>query len=100
WVGADYAITAQNNFSPIPKSAADAAAETPGVEAVGDVRTGDTEIFGKRTFATAVNPGTSGISNMDWKQGSKEVLRTLGANGAFVDDDYVDGHDLDVGSRV
>ena len=31
---ADYAITAQNNFNPIPTSAADAAAKAPGVEAV------------------------------------------------------------------
>ena len=32
----DYAITAQNNFSPIPIDAADAAAKAPGVMAVGE----------------------------------------------------------------
>ncbi len=37
----DYAITAQNNFSPIPISAAEAAAQAPGVTAVGSVRTGE-----------------------------------------------------------
>ena len=36
----DYAITAQNNFSPIPIDAAEAAAKAPGVTAVGNVRTG------------------------------------------------------------
>ena len=35
----DYAITAQNNFSPIPIDAAEAAAKAPGVQAVGNVRT-------------------------------------------------------------
>ena len=34
----DYAITAQNNFSPIPIAAGDAVARAPGVTAVGDVR--------------------------------------------------------------
>ena len=37
----DYAITAQNNFSPIPIDAADAAAKAPGVVAVMNVRTGE-----------------------------------------------------------
>src|SRR5581483_11743380 len=39
WKHADYAITAQNNFSPIPTSAADAAARMPLVTAVSNVRT-------------------------------------------------------------
>ena len=38
WTDADYAITAQNNFSPIPVAVERGIAETPGVEAVGDVR--------------------------------------------------------------
>ena len=38
----DFAITAQNNFSPIPTEAADAAAQVDGVTAVGNVRTGET----------------------------------------------------------
>ena len=38
---ADYAITAQNNFDPIPPSAASAAAKTPGVETIASVRGGD-----------------------------------------------------------
>ena len=53
---ADYAITAQNNFSPIPISAADAAAKVPGVTAVANVRVGDAKVFGSVDQATAVNP--------------------------------------------
>jgi putative ABC transport system permease protein len=37
----DYAITAQNNFSPIPVSAAEAAEKANGVESVASVRTGE-----------------------------------------------------------
>ncbi len=100
WGGADYAVTAQNNFSPIPIAAAEAAAKAPGVEAVGNVRTGEARAFGKTFFATAVDPGTSQIFNMRWKAGSTEVLAALGDDGAFVDNGYAKKHHLKVGSQV
>jgi ABC-type antimicrobial peptide transport system permease subunit len=100
WGGADYAVTAQNNFTPIPVAAAQAAAKAPGVQAVGNVRTGDAKVFGKRIFATAVNPATASIFTLDWKQGSNRLLATLGEDGAFVDDGYADKHRLVVGSPV
>ena len=53
----DYAITAQNNFSPIPIDAAEAAAKAPGVTAVGNVRTGEVLVYGGTEFATAVDRG-------------------------------------------
>jgi ABC-type antimicrobial peptide transport system permease subunit len=97
---ADYAITAQNNFSPIPVAVAEAAAETPGAETVGSVRTGDAQAFGERFFATAVDEGAEDVLSLDWKEGSNEVLGSLGADGAFVDDGYAEDHDLAVGSPV
>ena len=100
WGGADYAITAQNNFSPIPVAAAEAAAEAPGVEAVGNVRTGDAQVFGDEIFATAVDPPTADIFSIDWKEGSQAVLRDLGDDGAFVDDGFAEDHDLRLGSPV
>jgi len=100
WGGADYAITAQNNFSPIPTSAADAAAKAPGVEAVANVRTGQARAFNKTFFATAVNPPASTIFRLKWKQGSASVLSSLGDNGAFVDKDYAKSHHLQLGSPV
>ncbi len=96
----DYAITAQNNFSPIPTDAADAAATAPGVIAIGDVRTGETRIFGSTEFSTAVNPGMAQVINMDWKEGSQAVFSELGDDGAFVDDGFADEHDLRLGSTV
>ena len=100
WGGADYAITAQNNFNPIPTAAADAAAKLPGVEAVGNVRAGDARAFGKSIFATAVNPATRTIFDVKWKQGTNAVLAELGENGAFVDSNYGKTHHLKVGSPV
>jgi putative ABC transport system permease protein len=100
WGGADYAITAQNNFQPIPVTVADAAAKTPGVESVGNVRTGDAQAFGSRIFATAVDPPVGRILSMEWKDGSNQVVSDLGSDGAFVDDGYADSHDLTVGSPV
>jgi ABC-type antimicrobial peptide transport system permease subunit len=100
WGGADYALTAQNNFSPIPVAVAEAAAQAPGVDAVGNVRTGEAQAFGEPFFATAVDPETSTMFNIDWQEGSRDVLATLRDDGAFVDDGYAEEHDLRVGSPV
>jgi putative ABC transport system permease protein len=96
----DYAITAQNNFSPIPVDAADAAAKAPGVIAVGNVRTGAVRVFKSNEFATAVDPGAAQVIKMDWKEGSQAVLSELGNDGVFVDDGYADKHNLRTGSRI
>ncbi|MDH4177066.1 MAG: ABC transporter permease [Thermoleophilia bacterium] len=100
WRNADYAITAQNNFSPIPVSAAEAVAMAPGVTAVGNVRTGEVGAYGKTIFGTAVDPPTSEMFSLDWKVGSDRLLATLGADGAFVDLDYAKAHDLQQGSLL
>jgi ABC-type antimicrobial peptide transport system permease subunit len=96
----DYAITAQNNFSPIPIDAAEAAAQAPGVEAVMNVRTGEVRAFDETIFATAVDPTARENIALEWEDGSQEVLANLGEDGAFVDDGYADEHDLEVGSVV
>jgi ABC-type antimicrobial peptide transport system permease subunit len=97
---ADYAVTAQNNFSPIPPAAADAAAKAPGVLDVANVRVGDVKAFGKTFFATAVNPPASRIFLLNWTQGSQETLAALGDDGAFTDKGYAKTHHLTLGSPV
>jgi len=96
----DYAITAENNFAPIPVAAANTAADAPGVVAVGNVRAGEALAFGKRVQVTAVDPGTARVLELDWSAGSQNVLRTLGATGAFVDDGYAEDHELEVGDAI
>ncbi len=96
----DYAITAQNNFSPIPVDAAEAAANAPGIEAIGSTRTGEARIFDSTEFVTAVDRQAADVLTLEWKDGSQDVLRELGSDGAFVPDDYADDHDLRVGSPL
>ena len=96
----DYAITAQNNFSPIPTDAAEVAARAPGVEAIASTRTGEARIFDKTEFVTAVDSDADKVLTLDWKEGSQAVLGELGANGAFVDDTYATDHDLRIGSPI
>ena len=100
WTNADYAITAQNNFDPIPIAAANVAAKAPGVEAVANVRTGDARAFGKNFFATGVNPVGGSMFHLDWKQGSQAVFSQLGKDGFFTDDGYAKKHVLTLGSKV
>jgi putative ABC transport system permease protein len=100
WVSG-YAITAQNNFDPIPIAAGDAAARTPGVTAFANVRGGDAEIFRSVHQATAVNPEGAHIFNINWLDGgSNAIISGLGAHGAFVDDSFAKTHHLKIGSPL
>ena len=75
WTDADYAMTAQNNFSPIPASVGEGIAEVPGVEAVGDVRTGDAQVFGNAVLRDRRRPARSArCSTSTWAEGSEDVL--------------------------
>jgi putative ABC transport system permease protein len=100
WISG-YAITAQNNFDPIPVAAGNAAAHAPGVQAIANVRGGDAEIFGGVHQATAVNPGGSQIFRINWLDGgSNTVIAKLGRRGAFVDDGFAKTHHLAIGSPL
>ena len=96
----DYAITAQNNFSPIPIDAADAAANAPGAEAVASVRAGQALVFGSADSVTAVTPNAGQAIALDWVAGSQSVYSDLGENGAFIDDDFAKKHNLSLGSPI
>ena len=101
---ADYAITAQNNFDPIPPSAAKAAAEVPGVTAIASIRGGDGAILdnGKTTLitVTGAEPQTSKVIDLNWQDGSPTTIDDLGANGAVVSKAYAKDHNLTVGSPI
>ena len=96
----DYAITAQNNFSPIPIAAGEAARTAPGVIAVGDVRAGEGQVFGSNEALTAVNPQIAAVVRLNWVHGSQAVLASLGSNGAFTSDSYANKHHLTIGSPL
>src|SRR5262249_16982187 len=101
----DYAITAQNNFDPIPPSAARAAASVPGVESIASVRGGDGMVFpgtprAKVINVTATEPGQSQVINLKRKAGQPTIIDPPGANGAVVSKNYAKDHQLTVGSRL
>ncbi|MGZ4410908.1 MAG: ABC transporter permease [Gaiellaceae bacterium] len=96
----DYAITAQNNFSPIPISAARAAAKTPGVEAITSVRAGQAQVFGKTVLVSAVDGQSASLLKLNWKNGSQAVFGSLGSTGAIVDNGYAKTHHLSIGSPL
>jgi putative ABC transport system permease protein len=97
---ADYAVTAQNNFDPIPISVAAAVAKTPGVESIASVRSGDARVNGKTVQLTAVDPQAGDVLSVDWQDGSQAVFAQLGADGAFVSKNYAKDHNLKVGSPI
>jgi putative ABC transport system permease protein len=97
---ADYAITAQNNFDPIPIASEAAARTARGVTAVSGVRAGDGRIFGSTDQISAVQPNVSKVIRIDWYRGGVGVPARLGENGAFVEKKYADKHDLRLGSPL
>jgi putative ABC transport system permease protein len=99
WV-TDYAVTAQNNYSPIPVADAEPLRHLPGVTAVVGVRSGEARFLGARHQLSAVDPGASRVFNLDWTQGSQAVLDSLGPNGAFVERGFAKDHKLRVGSSL
>jgi putative ABC transport system permease protein len=94
----DYAVTAQNNFSPLPPAVAQAVESVPGVESVSSVRGGQAQAFDEAIFMTGVDTQAPEVLSFDWKNGSQAVLGQLGADGAVLDDAYAEKHDLQVGS--
>jgi putative ABC transport system permease protein len=97
---ADYAITAQNNFDPIPTTVATAVAKTPGVESIAGIRVGDARAFGKHIELTAVDPQAGNVLRLDWRSGSQATFGGLGADGAFTTDSYAKQHHLAIGSPL
>src|SRR5215208_5222951 len=96
----DYAVTAQNNYSPIPTTVERPLHRVSGVEAIVGVRAGEAKIFGGRHSLTAVDAGASRVFRLDWTQGSQATLDSLGSRGAFVDKDFAEDHRLGLGSSV
>ena len=95
---ADYALTSQNGFDPIPPAAAKRLASVPQVAVDSSVRVGDGRAFDKNVTVTGVDATVGKVIEIDWTQGSDAVPGQLGADGAFVDTKYAKRHHLSLGS--
>jgi putative ABC transport system permease protein len=97
---ADYALTAEDNFSPIGVAAGDALATVPGVAEISSVRAGRVRVFGSRIGLTGVQPNLPTVMHNEWAAGGTDTPAHLGATGAFVSKDYAKKHHLALGSKV
>jgi putative ABC transport system permease protein len=96
----DYAITAHDTFTPLTTEAANSVRDVPGVTAVSGIRAGAGRVFGSTINVTAVEANVSKVVHFDWDRGSGNVADHLGADGAFVDQDYRKKHHLKVGAPL
>jgi putative ABC transport system permease protein len=97
---ADYALTATDNFSPIPTAPAKALRRVPGVQVVSGVRSGSGRAFGDEISVSGVAPDISRVITVDWQAGSQSVPGELGRGGAFVSQGFADSHHLPVGKAI
>ena len=100
---ADYAITAQNNFSPIPISVGRGRREGAGRHGGGErPRRRDAQVFGKacRSRPRSTPEAERRLHAELERTARSDVLATLGDDGAFVDNGYAKDHNLRLGSPV
>jgi putative ABC transport system permease protein len=98
---ADYVITSQDGFTPFVADAGDAVKRAPPAQLVTNVRSEVGKVAGASGYVTGIEQGSIDQAyRFDWKQGSDDVLLELGSNGAIVDADFAEEHELTVGSRA
>ncbi len=99
----DIFVQNTDGFSPIPASIS---TEVQGIEGVGPVsslRFGTAKVRGVRgeSRIAGVNPATfSDVFSLEWKDGSNEVIDSLGSAQAVVDDAWATSNDVDVGDTL
>jgi ABC-type antimicrobial peptide transport system permease subunit len=100
-VKADYVVTSQDGFTPVVADAGRALELAPGAELVTSVRAEVGKVAGASGYVTGIEPRKiDSVYSFDWKEGSNDVLFDLGANGAIVDSDFAEEHDLAVGDKT
>ena len=97
---ADYAITAQNNFSPLPIAVEQAAEGVEGVTAASGIRFGQARIDNSTQTIGGVDADTPKTIHIDWVNGDDAVTARLGMDGAIVKEDWAKDRNLTVGSPV
>jgi putative ABC transport system permease protein len=99
-VRADYLLTAEDGFSPLPARAGETLTSAPGVEVVSSVRTDNVLVLGEELPVAGVDPATiAKVSELTWARGSDSVLAGLAGERAIVHEDFAKEHDLGLGTR-
>jgi ABC-type antimicrobial peptide transport system permease subunit len=96
---ADYAITAQNNFSPVYPTAGRAVAQVPGVTVASSIRGDLGRAFGSSVQVSGVEPNVGEVMTQRWVAGSQAAVSHLDTNGAIVSRSFAKKHHLKLGSH-
>jgi putative ABC transport system permease protein len=97
----DYAVTAENNFDPIPVATEDPIRSSVRDASVVGIRQADSRIFAATHTLAGLGPGGSKVLNLNWIAGpGQSVLESLGPDGSFVTKKFAEDHHLKVGSSV
>ena len=98
---ADFVVTSLDGYTPFVAAAGDALAASPVPELVTHVRSdlGEVNGDGTRVSGIAVDKITEAYV-FDWRDGSDDVLATLGTTKAIVEKSFADDHDVSVGSTI
>ena len=98
---ADYVVTAQDGFTPFVAAAGDSVAEAPQAELVANVRSDLARVGDAETYLTGIEPDTIlETYRFDWKEGDDSVASGLGDDGAIVDANFAEDHDIAVGDTI
>jgi putative ABC transport system permease protein len=98
---ADYVVTAQDGFTPFVAAAGDSVADAPQAELVANVRSELGKVGDASTYVTGIEPDTIlDTYRFDWKEGDDSVASGLGENGAIVDANFAEDHDIAVGDTI
>ena len=100
-VSADYVVTSQNGFDPLPARVGDAIAAAPGTVLASSVRSDQALVDGtSESDVTGVDPQTiASFYSFAWTQGSDATLGQLGRDGALLTKTFADDRELAVGDR-
>jgi len=98
---ADLYVANEDGFSDIPAASIPRIGAVDGVESASPTRytryahADDTDNTGPLTM---VNPATAAeVLELDWKDGSQELLASMGANDAVLDERYAEDEGLEIG---
>jgi putative ABC transport system permease protein len=98
---ADYVVTSQDGFTPFVAEAGDELKSAQEAQLVTSVRAELGKIGGESGYVTGIEPGSIAQAyNFEWKEGSDALLGRLGSNGAIVDADFAEEHEIGVGDTV
>ena len=99
-IDADYVVTHENGFDPFPAAAGDAVAAMPEVEESTNVRFDQALAADSEAEVTGLDPTTiANFYDFAWEPGSEGALERLGGDGAIVQKNFAEDHDLTLGSR-